>query len=177
MILFCTINDICVSSATKRKQFVIDLLLLCFRLGQNSHSQFYPKKNLVTKISFFLLNSKIEIHNEKWKISRLFLLFLGIRSGSGSSTANGTRNLRQSAGNSSIVSGQANSDLRKKEVVLAKISLYMVFVFLICHSVKIVPNIFEMVQTYYEARTKFSTSVFKGSNQEKEVEKKIFVCF
>ena len=93
-------------------------------------------------------------------ISRLFLLFLGIRSGSGSSTANGTRNLRQSAGNSSIVSGQANSDLRKKEVVLAKISLYMVFVFLICHSVKIVPNIFEMVQTYYEVRTKFSTSVF-----------------
>ena len=120
----------------------------------------FIQRNLVTKISSFLLNSKFEIHNEKWKISRLFLLFLGIRSGSGSSTANGTRNLRQSAGNSSIVSGQANSDLRKKEVVLAKISLYMVFVFLICHSVKIVPNIFEMVQTYYEVRTKFSTSVF-----------------
>ena len=69
-------------------------------------------------------------------------------------TTNGTRNLRQSAGNSSIVSGQASSDLRKKEVVLAKISLYMVFVFLICHSVKIVPNIFEMVQTYYEVRNR-----------------------
>ena len=78
------------------------------------------------------------------------LLFLGIRGGGTNASSNGTKNLRQSAGNSSIVSGQANSDLRKKEVVLAKISLYMVFVFLICHSVKIVPNIFEMVQTYYE---------------------------
>lgn len=77
-------------------------------------------------------------------------LFLGIRGGGSTNASNGTKNLRQSAGNSSIVSGQANSDLRKKEVVLAKISLYMVFVFLICHSVKIVPNIFEMVQTYYE---------------------------
>ncbi len=43
---------------------------------------------------------------------------------------------------------QNASDLRRREVVLAKISLYMVFVFLICHSVKIVPNIYEMVQTY-----------------------------
>jgi hypothetical protein len=50
--------------------------------------------------------------------------------------------------NNSIVSTNANSDLRRREVVLAKISLYMVFVFLICHSVKIVPNIYEMVQTY-----------------------------
>ena len=49
---------------------------------------------------------------------------------------------------SSIVSGQANSDLRRREVVLAKISLYMVFVLLICHSFKIVPNIYEMVLTY-----------------------------
>ena len=44
--------------------------------------------------------------------------------------------------------GRAHSDLRRREVVLAKISLYMVFVFLICHSVKIVPNIYEMAQTY-----------------------------
>lgn len=47
-----------------------------------------------------------------------------------------------------IVSGHGVSDLRRREVVLAKISIYMVFVFLICHSVKIVPNIYEMVQTY-----------------------------
>ena len=32
---------------------------------------------------------------------------------------------RASATNSSIVSGQAQSDLRRREVVLAKISLYM----------------------------------------------------
>ena len=50
---------------------------------------------------------------------------------------------------SAVVSGNAG-DLRRREVVLAKISLYMVFVFLICHSVKIVPNIYEMVQTYLE---------------------------
>lgn len=105
------------------------------------------------------------------------LLFLGIRGG-GTNASNGTKNLRQSAGNSSIVSGQANSDLRKKEVVLAKISLYMVFVFLICHSVKIVPNIFEMVQTYYEVSLMWKEAEEQrmGSNQEKEVEK-IFVCF
>ena len=50
-----------------------------------------------------------------------------------------------------VTSGNAG-DLRRREVVLAKISLYMVFVFLICHSVKIVPNIYEMVQTYLEVR-------------------------
>ena len=106
------------------------------------------------------------------------LLFLGIRGGGTNASSNGTKNLRQSAGNSSIVSGQANSDLRKKEVVLAKISLYMVFVFLICHSVKIVPNIFEMVQTYYEVSLMWKEAEEQrmGSNQEKEVEK-IFVCF
>ena len=62
----------------------------------------------------------------------------------------GARNLgsRSSTGNSSIISGHFHSDLRRREVVLAKISLYMVFVFLICHSVKIVPNVYEMVQTY-----------------------------
>ena len=53
------------------------------------------------------------------------------------------------ASGSAVVSGNAG-DLRRREVVLAKISLYMVFVFLICHSVKIVPNIYEMVQTYLE---------------------------
>lgn len=46
---------------------------------------------------------------------------------------------------SSIVSGQASSDLRRREVVLAKISIYMVLVLLICHCVKIVPNLYELV--------------------------------
>lgn len=49
---------------------------------------------------------------------------------------------------SSIVSGQAHSDLRKREVVLAKISIYMVVVLLMCHVIKIVPNIYELVLTY-----------------------------
>lgn len=42
---------------------------------------------------------------------------------------------------------QAES-LRKREVALAKISLYIVFVFLVCHSVRMFPNTFEMVQTH-----------------------------
>ena len=58
------------------------------------------------------------------------------------------------ASSSAVTSGNAG-DLRRREVVLAKISLYMVFVFLICHSVKIVPNIYEMVQTYLEVRCFF----------------------
>ena len=62
------------------------------------------------------------------------------------------------ASSSAVTSGNAG-DLRRREVVLAKISLYMVFVFLICHSVKIVPNIYEMVQTYLEVR-RFSEAIF-----------------
>ena len=71
-----------------------------------------------------------------------------MRHSSNGSVRGGSASQRASATNSSIVSGQAHSDLRRREVVLAKISLYMVFVFLICHSVKIVPNIYEMLQTY-----------------------------
>ena len=40
--------------------------------------------------------------------------------------------------------------LRKREVTLSKISIYIVFVFLFCHSVRIVPNGFELAQTYTE---------------------------
>ena len=40
------------------------------------------------------------------------------------------------------------TSLRKREVVLSKISCYIVFVFLFCHSVRIIPNIYEMVTTY-----------------------------
>ena len=107
-----------------------------------------PKKERITQL--FSKNRSQDIMINESMACLFSLLFLGIRGGGTNASSNGTKNLRQSAGNSSIVSGQANSDLRKKEVVLAKISLYMVFVFLICHSVKIVPNIFEMVQTYYE---------------------------
>ena len=40
--------------------------------------------------------------------------------------------------------------LRRREVILARISLYIVFVFLICHGVRLFPNTFEMIQTYME---------------------------
>jgi len=40
------------------------------------------------------------------------------------------------------------TSLRKREVILSKISIYIVFVFLFCHSVRIVPNIYEMICTY-----------------------------
>ena len=38
--------------------------------------------------------------------------------------------------------------IRKREVVLAKISLYIVFVMLLCHGVRLIPNMYEMIQTY-----------------------------
>ena len=40
------------------------------------------------------------------------------------------------------------TSLRKREVVLSRISIYIVFVFLFCHSLRIVPNIYEMICTY-----------------------------
>ena len=38
--------------------------------------------------------------------------------------------------------------LRKRELILARISIYIVFVMLICHSIRLIPNTYEMVQTY-----------------------------
>ena len=38
--------------------------------------------------------------------------------------------------------------LRKREVALAKISLYIVLVFLLCHIIRIIPNAYEMIQSY-----------------------------
>ena len=37
---------------------------------------------------------------------------------------------------------------RQREVALARVSIYIVIVFLICHTVRIIPNSFEMVQTF-----------------------------
>ncbi len=44
----------------------------------------------------------------------------------------------------------AATSLRRREVTLARISLYIVFVFFICHTVRLLPNTFEMIQTYME---------------------------
>ena len=43
-------------------------------------------------------------------------------------------------------------NLRRREVVLAKISLSIVIVFFLCHGIRLFPNTFEMVQTYMEVR-------------------------
>ena len=50
--------------------------------------------------------------------------------------------------------GQENKAtmLRRREVALARISIYIVFVFLLCHSVRIVPNTYEMITTYTEVK-------------------------
>ena len=37
------------------------------------------------------------------------------------------------------------TSLRRREVVLSRISIYIVFVFLFCHSIRIIPNLYEMV--------------------------------
>ena len=38
--------------------------------------------------------------------------------------------------------------LRKREVILSRISIYIVFLFLLCHSIRNVPNAYEMLTTY-----------------------------
>ena len=98
-------------------------------------------------------HDKIDDENPR---SNLLTRIKSMRHGSNGSVR-GASAQRASATNSSIVSEQAHSDLRRREVVLAKISLYMVFVFLICHSVKIVPNIYEMLQTYLMVSQFFSS--------------------
>ncbi len=52
---------------------------------------------------------------------------------------------------SSPAANQGGQALRHREVVLAKVSLSIVFVFLVCHGVRLIPNIYEMVETYKEA--------------------------
>ena len=38
--------------------------------------------------------------------------------------------------------------LRRREVTLSKVSIYIVFVFVFCHSVRLVPNLYELYATY-----------------------------
>ena len=39
-----------------------------------------------------------------------------------------------------------NDSNRRKEIVLSKVSLAIVFVFIVCHSIKWIPNIYELLQ-------------------------------
>lgn len=41
--------------------------------------------------------------------------------------------------------GAAN---RRRDLILAKVSLAIVFVFIICHSIKWIPNIYELMQVF-----------------------------
>ncbi len=53
----------------------------------------------------------------------------------------------KNGGNSSSSSSKAGS-LRKREVALSKVSIYIVFVFVFCHSVRLIPNLYELYATY-----------------------------
>jgi hypothetical protein len=52
----------------------------------------------------------------------------------------------------SLISGvrgdtdKSGSELRKKDVGMAKVSLVIAFIFILCHSIKWVPNIYELSQ-------------------------------
>ena len=81
-----------------------------------------------------------------------------MRNNSENSTTNENITIQSSTNGSSQNGNQAIStknkatSLRKREVILSRISIYIVFVFLFCHSVRIVPNIYEMVCTYTKVR-------------------------
>ncbi len=65
-------------------------------------------------------------------------------------TQNGGTGSHDGLAATASVSSEANkaTNLRKREVVLSRISIYIVFVFLLCHSVRIIPNGYEMFTTY-----------------------------
>ena len=46
-------------------------------------------------------------------------------------------------------SGTSPQSLRRREVVLARISLYIAFVFLLCHIIRLIPNAYEMIQSFF----------------------------
>lgn len=58
------------------------------------------------------------------------------------------QNGQQSIQNAATLTKNKATSLRKREVILSRISIYIVFVFLFCHSVRIIPNIYEMICTY-----------------------------
>ena len=47
-------------------------------------------------------------------------------------------------------------------MILSKISIYIVFVFLFCHSLRIIPNMYEMIQTY--TKVSFQTRPSNSAN-------------
>ena len=58
----------------------------------------------------------------------------------------------ESCKTSVLKTSSGGTSLRKREVALSKISLYIVFVMLICHGVRLIPNTYEMIETYTQVR-------------------------
>ena len=59
--------------------------------------------------------------------------------------------LSGSGGNSQGVAiGPDSASNRRKDIVLAKVSMAIVFVFIVCHSIKWIPNIYELLQVNFE---------------------------
>ena len=82
------------------------------------------------------------------------------------SSTNGGSSQQQNGNNAAILTKNKATSLRKREVILSRISIYIVFVFLFCHSVRIVPNIYEMICTY----TKVSHRIYEYNRM------KILIC-
>ena len=51
-------------------------------------------------------------------------------------------------GSSADFPSSSARSLRRREVTLSKVSIYIVFVFVFCHSVRLVPNLYELYATY-----------------------------
>lgn len=64
----------------------------------------------------------------------------------------------ESCKTSVVKTSSSGTSLRKREVALSKISLYIVFVMLICHGVRLIPNTYEMIETYTQVCTISSNS-------------------
>ena len=73
-----------------------------------------------------------------------------------------TEPIDRSPKSNSTAKNKATS-LRKREVILSKISIYIVFVFLFCHSVRIVPNIYEMICTYTKVSLALNEKYLSGT--------------
>lgn len=50
------------------------------------------------------------------------------------------------SGGNNITIGPDSATNRRKDIVLAKVSMAIVFVFIVCHSIKWIPNIYELLQ-------------------------------
>ena len=50
--------------------------------------------------------------------------------------------------NSGFDKKYSQSDAKKNEIALAKVSMAIVFIFILCHSVRWIPNVYELTRIY-----------------------------